>query len=90
MNQSLSFPRFWIQIDRLEPTPPPIKRIERKIAELNKKIRRAKRNKVKEALIAKREALQSRLGDGKWNPEARVLEGAFGRAYRRYRIDGRP
>ena len=30
------------------------------------------------------------LADGKWNPEARVLEGAFGRAYRRYRIDGRP
>ena len=44
-------------IDRLEPTHPPIKRIERKIAELNKKIRRAKRNKVKEALIAKREDL---------------------------------
>ena len=77
-------------IDRLEPTPSPIKRIERKIAELNKKIRRAKRNKVKEALIAKREDLRSKLADGKWNPEARVLEGAFGRAYRRYRIDGRP
>ena len=77
-------------IDRLEPTPPPTKRIECKISELNKKIRRAKRNKVKEALITKREALQSRLADGKWNPEARVLEGAFGRAYRRYRIDGRP
>ena len=77
-------------IDRLEPTPPPTKRIERKISELIKKIRRAKRNKVKEALIAKREALQSRLADGKWNPEARVLEGTFGRAYRRYRIDGRP
>ena len=30
------------------------------------------------------------MADGKWNPEARVLEGAFGRAYRRYRIDGRP
>ena len=34
--------------------------------------------------------MQSKLADGKWNPEARVLEGAFGRAYRRYRIDGRP
>ena len=77
-------------INRLEPTHPPAKRIEHKIAELNKKIRRAKRNKVKEALIVKREALQSRLADGKWNPEAGVLEGAFGRAYRRYRIDGRP
>ena len=70
-------------IDRLEPTPPPTKRIECKISELNKKIRRAKRNKVKEALIVKREALQSRLADGKWNPEAKILEGAFSRAYRR-------
>ena len=77
-------------IDRLEPSHPPTKRIERKISELNKKIRRAKRNKVKEALIAKREDLRSKLADGKWNPEARVLEGAFGRAYRRYRIDGIP
>ena len=34
--------------------------------------------------------MRSKLGDEKWNPEARVLEGAFGRAYRRYRIDGRP
>ena len=77
-------------IDRLEPTPPRTKRIECKISELIKKIRRAKRNKVKEALITKREALQSKLADGKWNLEARVLEGAFGRTYRRYRIDGRP
>ena len=77
-------------IDRLEPPHPPTKRIERKISELNKKIRRAKKNKVKEALIAKKEALQSRLADGKWNPEARVFEGAFGRAYRIYRIDERP
>ena len=77
-------------IDKFEPAPPSTKRIERKIAELNKKIRRAKRNKVKESLIAKREALRLDLADGKWNLEARVLEGAFGRAYRRYRIDGRP
>ena len=77
-------------IDRLEPTHPPTKRIERKIAELNKKNRRAKKNKVKEAIIAKREDLRSKLADGKWNPEAKILEGAFGRAYRRYRIDGRP
>ena len=77
-------------INRLEPAHPPTKRIERKIAELNRKIRRAKRNKVKEALIAKREDLRSKLADGKWNPEAKILEGAFGRAYRRYRIDGRP
>ena len=77
-------------IDKLEPTPPPTKRIELKIADLNKKCRRPKRNKVKEALIATREALRSKLADGKWNPEARVLEGAFGKAYRRYRIEGRP
>ena len=77
-------------IDKLEPTHPPTKMIEHKIPELNKEIRRAKRNKVKEALIAKREDLRSKLADGKWNPEARVLEGAFGRAYRRYRTDGRP
>ena len=57
---------------------------------MNRKIRRAKRNKVKEALIAKGETLRLDLADGKWNPEARVLEGTFGRAYRRYRIDGRP
>ena len=56
-------------IDRLEPTPPPTKRIERKISQLNRKIRRAKRNKVKEALIVKREALQSRLW--KWEMESR-------------------
>ena len=30
------------------------------------------------------------LADGKWNPKARVLEGAFRRVYRRHRIDGRP
>ena len=34
--------------------------------------------------------MRSKLADGKWNPKARVLEGAFGKAYRRYRIDGRP
>ena len=40
--------------------------------------------------MVKREDLRSKLADVTWNPEARVLEGAFGRAYRRYRIDGRP
>ena len=74
-------------ISRLEPIRPPTKGIEHKISELNEKIRRAKRNKVKEAIIAKREASQSRLADEKWNPEARVLEGAFGGAYRSYRIE---
>ena len=54
------------------------KRIQNKIAELNKKIRRAKNKKNEERLIAKRNSL--RLGP-------KELEGAFGGAYRRYRID---
>ena len=61
--------------------------IEQKIAEINKKIRRAKKKKNREALIAKREALKAELN---LNPGPRLLEGAFGRAYRRYRIDGGP
>ena len=59
------------------------KRIENKIAELNKKIRRAKNKKNKERLIAKRNSLKIELS---WVPKE--LEGAFGGAYRRYRIDG--
>ena len=59
------------------------KRIENKIAELNKKIRRAKNKKNKECLIAKRNSLKIELS---WGPKG--LEGAFGGAYRRYRIDG--
>ena len=63
------------------------KRIEKKIARINKKVRRAKKKKNKEALIAKREALKAELN---LNPGPRLLEGAFSRAYRRYRIDGDP
>ena len=59
------------------------KRIENKIAELNKKIRRAKNKKNKERLIVKRNSLKIELS---WGPKE--LEGAFGGAYRRYRIDG--
>ena len=59
------------------------KRIENKIAELNKKIRRAKNKKNKERLIARRNSLKIELS---WGPKE--LEGAFGGAYRRYRIDG--
>ena len=59
------------------------KRIENKIAELSKKIRRAKNKKNKERLIAKRNSLKIELS---WGPKE--LEGAFGGAYRRYRIDG--
>ena len=61
------------------------KRTETKIAELNKKIRKAKNRRNKERLIAKREALRAELN---WGP--RQLEGAFSGAYRRYRIDGMP
>ena len=61
------------------------KRIEAKIDELNKKIRRAKNRRNKEHLIAKRNSLRLDLN---WGP--RLLEGAFSNAYRRYRIDGIP
>ena len=59
------------------------KRIENKIAELNKKIRRVKNKKNKERLIAKRNSLKIELS---WGPKE--LEGAFSGAYRCYRIDG--
>ena len=58
------------------------KHIEAKIDELNKKIRRAKNRRNKERLIDKRNL------DLNWGP--RLLEGAFGDAYRRYKIDGIP
>ena len=61
------------------------KRLEVKIAELNKKIRRAKNGRNKRHLIAKRDALQAKVN---WGPIQ--LQGAFGDAYRRYRIDGMP
>ena len=59
------------------------KRIENKIAELNKKIRRVKNKKNKECLIAKRNLLKIELS---WGPKE--LEGALGGAYRPYGIDG--
>ena len=61
------------------------KHIETKIAQLNKKIRRARHKRNKECLIATREALCVVLNWG-----SRQLERAFGGAYRRYRIDGMP
>ena len=57
--------------------------IETKIAELNKKIRRVKTRRNKERLIATRNSLRLDLN---WGPKQ--LEGAFGGAYRRYRVDG--
>ena len=59
--------------------------IEVKIAELNKKIRRAKNTWSKQCLIAKRETLHAEVS---WGPHR--LEGAFGGTYRRHRIDGLP
>ena len=58
------------------------KRIEAKIAEINKKIRRAKNRRNKEHLIAKRNSLRMDLN---WGPKQ--LDGAFRGAYRCYKID---
>ena len=57
--------------------------IEAKIAEINKKIRKAKNRRNKECLIAKRDSLRLELNWG-----TRQLDGAFRGAYRCYRIDG--
>ena len=59
------------------------KHIEAKIAEISKKIRRAKNRRNKERLIAKRNSLRL---DSNWGPKQ--LDGAFGGAYRLYRMDG--
>ena len=59
--------------------------IEAKIDQLNKKIRRARNRRNKKRLIAKRNSLRLDLN---WEP--RLLEGAFGNAYRKYRIDEIP
>ena len=63
--------------------PKPNKRIKRKIEDLNRKIRRAI-GKTKRNLIAKRDALGLQL----FNLTPRLIEGAFGGAYGKYRIDG--
>ena len=57
--------------------------IEAKIAEINKKIRRAKNGRNKERLIAKKNLLRLDLN---WGPKQ--LDGAFSGAYRHYRING--
>ena len=58
------------------------KHIEVKIAEINKKISRAKNRRNKEHLIAKRNSLRLDLN---WGPKQ--LDGVFSGAYRCYRID---
>ena len=59
------------------------KRIKKKIEDLNRKIRRVK-GRGKRNLIAKRDALKLQLVD----LTSRLIEGAFGGAYSKYRIDG--
>ena len=75
-----------MNLESLGPAPvikPSDKRMKNKIADLNRKIRRAK-GRTKCNLIAKRDALKSQLVD----LTPRLVEGAFGGAYSRYRIDG--
>ena len=61
------------------------KRLKKKIEDLNRKIRRAKGgNKAKNRLISKREALKLQLSDA----TPRLIEGAFGGNYSKYRING--
>ena len=61
------------------------KRIKKNIEDLKRKIRRVKGGgKAKRNLIAKRDALKLQLVD--LNP--RLIEGTFGGAYGKYRIDG--
>ena len=57
--------------------------IEAKIADLNKKIRRAKKNKIRSALITKRDKLKE---ESNWGPMQ--LQEAFNSTYRSYRISG--
>ena len=65
------------------------KRIKKKIEGINRKIRRVKGgnksiNKAKNRLIAKREALKLQLSD----TTPKLIEGAFGGNYSKYRING--
>ena len=65
------------------------KRIKKKIEAINRKIRRVKGgnktgNKAKNKLISKREALKLQLSD----TTPKLIEGAFGGNYSKYRISG--
>ena len=59
------------------------KRIKKKIEDLNRKIRRAK-GKSKKNLMIKRDALKLQLS----NTTPKLIEGAFGGNYSKYRING--
>ena len=67
----------------IQQAPKTNKRIKNKIADLNRTIRRAK-CKTKRNLIAKRDALKLQQFDVK----PKIIEGAFGGSYSRYRING--
>ena len=65
------------------------KKLKKRIGELDRKIRRVKggnkaKNKAKNRLIAKREALKLQLTD----TTPKLIEGAFGGNYSKYRING--
>ena len=61
--------------------------IEAKIAGLNKKIRKARRNKIRSTLITKRYKLTEELDfESNWGPVQ--LQRAFDNTYRSYRIVG--
>ena len=74
-----------LQSQPIQQPPKSNKRIKKKIEDLNRKIRRAK-GKTKRNLIAKRDALKLQLFGTNLTPQ--LVEGAFGGAYSRYRIDG--
>ena len=64
------------------------KRIKKKIEDINKKIRRIKgenksKNKARDRLVSKREALKLQLND----TTPKLIEGAFGGNYSKYRIN---
>ena len=73
-----------LQLHPIQQPPKTNKRIKKKIEDINRKIRRAK-GKTKRNLIAKRDALKTQLFDTNLTPK--LVEGAFGGAYSRYRID---
>ena len=82
--------------------PKKLKRMKRDLAELNKKIRRSKKkhdnvirrkNNLKKAIdemVRSKPISQPKPTPPPTQPEFRELEQAFGRAYRSYRVMGRP
>ena len=71
------------ELKSIEGNPKENRRIKRKIEDINRKIRRAK-GKTKRNLIIKRDLLKLQLAD----VSPRLIEGAFGGNYSKYRING--